>query len=125
MIDVTCAIIEREGKVLIAKRKQGQHLAGKWEFPGGKLEAGETPEECLKRELKEEFGIETLVLEFLAESCFDYKEKSIRLLGYRVQYVSGQFILAAHEAIEWVEPSELSKFDIAEADIPIVQTLVK
>ncbi len=61
MTTVTCAIIEREGKILIARRAADQKLAGKWEFPGGKVEAGESPEECLKRELEEEFGIQVEV----------------------------------------------------------------
>ena len=64
MITVTCAIIERNGKILIARRAEGQKLAGKWEFPGGKVEDGESPGECLKRELEEEFGIQSEVREF-------------------------------------------------------------
>ncbi len=61
MTTVTCAIIEKDGKILIARRASDQNLAGKWEFPGGKVEDGESPEECLKRELEEEFGIQVEV----------------------------------------------------------------
>ncbi len=65
MTTVTCAIIEKEGKILLARRAVGQKLAGKWEFPGGKVEDGESPEECLKRELEEEFGIQVEVGAFI------------------------------------------------------------
>ena len=68
MTTVTCAIIEKEGKILIARRALDQQLAGKWEFPGGKVEDGESPEECLKRELEEEFGIQVEVGEFITPS---------------------------------------------------------
>ena len=68
MTIVTCAIIEKDGKILIARRAEGQKLAGKWEFPGGKVEDGESPEECLKRELEEEFGIPTEVGEFITST---------------------------------------------------------
>ena len=68
MTTVTCTIIENEGKILLARRAADQKLAGKWEFPGGKVEAGESPEECLKRELEEEFGIQVEVGEFITSS---------------------------------------------------------
>jgi 8-oxo-dGTP diphosphatase len=68
MINVTAAIIERDGKILIAKRSSTSSLPNKWEFPGGKVEAGETTEECLARELWEEFNVEVTVGEFFTES---------------------------------------------------------
>ena len=86
MIDVTAAIIQREGLILAARRKQGSHMAGYWEFPGGKIEPGETPEECLQRELKEELSIESKIGPFFEESCYDYGTKQIRLLSYFVDY---------------------------------------
>ena len=78
LISVTAAILVRDGKILIAQRKSSDHLAGKWEFPGGKIEYGETPEDCLKRELHEEFGIDTRIGVFLAESVYHYDRISIR-----------------------------------------------
>ena len=72
-IDVAAGIIQREdGKILLARRKPGSHLAGYWEFPGGKIEEGESPEECLERELLEELGIVTKTGAFVAESVYDY-----------------------------------------------------
>jgi len=123
MIDVTAGIIEREEKYLIAKRKEG-HFKGKWEFPGGTVEEGETPEECLCRELREELGIDSIVGDFFGESVYDYGHKRIRLLGYRVTYSSGDFLLNAHEEIRWVFPSELRGYDFAEADMPFVKKLI-
>jgi len=70
MVKVTAAIIEKDGKVLIARRRKGSHLEGKWEFPGGKIEQKETPEECLKRELNEEFGIEAQIDEFICSNRY-------------------------------------------------------
>jgi len=124
MIDVTSAIIEREGKYLIAQRKKGTHLGGKWEFPGGGIEGDETPEECLRRELKEELGINSIISDFFGESVYDYGHKKIKLVGYRVTYVSGDFLLNAHDEIRWVSSNELKDYDFAEADIPFVEKLI-
>ncbi len=124
MITVTAAIIEKDGRILAAKRKQGLHLAGYWEFPGGKLEDGEQPEECLQRELEEELGIQSTVTEYLGESIFNYKEKSIRLLGYLTTYTGGKITLTVHDEICWLLPSELRFLQWAPADIPLVDKLL-
>jgi 8-oxo-dGTP diphosphatase len=86
-IFVTAAIITVKDKVLSAKRAEGKYLAGHWEFLGGKIEPGETPEQCLKCELKEEFTIDSEVGEFVVESIFDYGDKRIRLLAYKVKHL--------------------------------------
>ncbi len=104
MQKVTAAVIERDGKILIARRKRDDSQAGKWEFPGGKLEAGETPEACLKRELREELGIETEVGAFLCSSRFVYPHMAVELLVYRTSYVSGEIALHEHDRVEWVAP---------------------
>jgi 8-oxo-dGTP diphosphatase len=123
IINVTAAVIENNGKFLIARRKKEKHLGGKWEFPGGKIEPQETPEECLRRELEEEFGIVAKINNFVAESVFDYGDRKIRLLGYYADYISGAFILNAHDEIRWVSADELNKFDFAEADLPLIRKI--
>lgn len=125
MIQVTAAIIRKENKILIARRRAGDKLGGMWEFPGGKIEPGETPEQCLKRELLEEFDIVTEVGEFVASSIYDYGDFTIELLGYEAAYVSGQFRLNDHDEIRWAAPEELLGCGLAPADIPIAKRLIE
>lgn len=122
-IDVTAAVIRKNGKVLIAKRAPGEYFEAFWELPGGKIEKGETPEQCLKRELFEEFGIDVKIGSFIAESRFSYKNKHIRLLAYEVAHLGGDFSLTVHSAISWVTPDKISNYSIAPADIPIFDKL--
>lgn len=119
-IDVAAAIIVKNNKVFAARRKQGKHLAGYWEFPGGKLEKGETPEHCLARELKEELNITTCVGSFVGESVYDYGTKIIRLMAYKVEHLSGDFELIDHDEMRWLAVDELNSVDWAPADIPLV-----
>ncbi len=123
MRQVTAAVIEKDGKILIAQRKSGDALAGKWEFPGGKIEPGETPEVCLRRELAEEFCIDAKIGEFICSSKFEYKHLPIELLAYRVEHLSGEFKLNDHDRIEWVAPADLVKYDFCSADIPVVELI--
>lgn len=89
------------------------------------MEQGETPEECLRRELNEEFGIITSVGEFVCESEYDYGQHHIRLLAYRVEYLTGEFHLDSHDEIRWVSYSEMDGCDFPEADKPIVRKLIE
>lgn len=123
MTTVIAAIIMKDGKVLIAQRAQGQRLAGKWEFPGGKLEEGETPQECLKRELKEELDIDIEVGEYFGESVYHYETGPIRLVFYKACVLGGSCRLNVHSSVKWVAPHELEKYDFAPADVPIVDKL--
>ncbi|HCC48927.1 MAG TPA: 8-oxo-dGTP diphosphatase MutT [Elusimicrobia bacterium] len=123
MKQVTAAVIEKDGKILIAQRRRGDVLAGKWEFPGGKLEQGETPEACLRRELMEEFGVDTKIGAFVCSSRFEYKHLPIELLVYRAEHIAGEFKLNDHDRIEWVAPGDLGKYDFSSADIPVVKLL--
>jgi len=120
-IDVTAAIIVKNGKVFAARRKSGIHLAGFWEFPGGKLESGETPEQCLSRELQEEFSITTRVGAFIGESVFDYGTKVVRLMAYQVEHMAGDFELIDHDQSRWLALDELNSVEWAPADIPLVE----
>ncbi len=120
-INVTAAIITRDGKVLAARRGPGKHLEGYWEFPGGKLEKNETPEGCLERELAEEFRIRSKAGAYIGESVYDYGEKIVRLLGYEVEHLSGDFELVDHDELRWLEVDQLSDVKWAPADIPLVE----
>ena len=124
MIKVTAAIIEKDNKILIARRKEGKKLAGLWEFPGGKVDPGETPEECLRRELFEEFGIDTEINDFICSSEYTYPHGAIELLVYKVTYISGEFHLTDHDEIKWITPQDFSEYDFAPADIPVVNKLM-
>lgn len=119
MKDVTAALIQLDGRVLITRRASFEKHAGKWEFPGGKVESGETPEQCLKRELFEELGIETFVGEFFAESQFEYATGSIRLLAFWVSIGQGEIVLTVHDQFQWVNVDDLLTYDLLPADIPI------
>ncbi len=121
VIDVTAAIIEKNGRVLAARRKSGSHLAGFWEFPGGKLEEGETAKECLQREMAEEFGISVKIGRFVGESVYDYGSKTVRLLAFYVNHVAGRFQLIDHDELRWLSLEELSQIEWAPADIPLVE----
>lgn len=123
MIPVTAAIIEKDGNILAARRGPNQHLAGFWEFPGGKIEEGESHQQCLQRELNEEFSISCVIGDFLAESIYDYGHKIIQLFGYRVHHVTGSFYLKDHDKICWRPIEELSDLQWAPADIPLVEKL--
>ena len=125
MKDVTAAIIKQNDQVLLARRAPGENLAGGWEFPGGKVETGETPEECLKRELFEEFGIETSIVRFIAESIYEYPAGKIRLLAYEAYIVSGEMKLNVHDRVEWVDTSELLNYRLLPADIHIALKLME
>ena len=123
MKQVTAAIILKDNKVLIAQRSPHVKLANKWEFPGGKIELGETPQECLKREIREELDVDIEVLDFFAESMYEYHSGTIKLMAYWCQWISGDFTLNVHSQIAWVNRHELELYDFAPADIPLVDKL--
>lgn len=120
MIQVTAAVIVKDSKILIAQRNEYGKLPLKWEFPGGKVEGNETCEECLQRELWEEFSINAVIGEYICTSKFNYDCYSIELIAFFVKWFDGEIKLANHSQVKWVSPSELDDFDFAPADIPIV-----
>lgn len=123
LIDVAAAVILKDNKVFAARRRKGAHLSGYWEFPGGKLEDGETPEQCLARELKEELNINVRIGPYIGESVFDYGIKIIRLIAYEVEHLSGAIELVDHDEMRWLSFNELSAVKWAPADIPLVEQL--
>ena len=122
-VKVVAAVIGKDGRVLIAKRQQGDKLAGKWEFPGGKIDPGETAEEALKRELHEELDIETEILGFICSSHYDYEHLSVELLAYRVKHISGDITPYVHDEVKWVLPDDLCSYDFPAANEEIVRRL--
>jgi 8-oxo-dGTP diphosphatase len=121
MIDVTCAIIINENKILVTQRSEKMKLPLKWEFPGGKLETGESEIECIVREIKEELNIKIKIIERLSNSIFDYGEFQINLIPFIANYYSGEIKLLEHKAYKWVEKNEMILLDWAEADLPILK----
>ena len=123
IIRVTAAVIVNDGMLLIARRKPTARLPNLWELPGGKVEPNETPEECLIREIKEEFDINITVGEYLGSNIHAYDFGTIELMAYRSNWEDGDLILKDHEEIRWVFTHELDQFDFAPADIPFVKKL--
>jgi 8-oxo-dGTP diphosphatase len=125
MINVICAIILIDNKILVAQRSEDKQLPLKWEFPGGKLEDGENEVDCIKREIKEELNIEIEVVQKLSHSFFDYGTFKINLIPYIVHYLSGEITLTEHKEYKLLNKAELLSLDWAEADLPIVNKLLK
>ena len=125
MLNVTCAIILFEDKVLVTQRGEKMELPLKWEFPGGKLERGESELECIKREIKEEINIEIEVLNQLNNSVYDYGSFQINLIPFIANYVSGEIKLAEHKDYKLLNKSDLKYLDWADADLPLVDEFLK
>ena len=122
MTPVTCAIIEKDGKVLCARRSEHMKHPLKWEFPGGKKEENESFETCLKREIREELGIDIEILEQLPTFQHTYSETvAIELFPYRCKAIFGKIKLAEHDQIKWLFPTDLQTLDWVEADVGIVE----
>ena len=121
MVKVTAAILIENGKILIARRKQTGKLPGLWEFPGGKIEPGESAEQCLKRELKEEFEIHVGIDTFVGTNVHAYDFGIIELAAYIVRRLSGDFKLNDHAQMAWVTAEEIGGFEFAPADRPFVK----
>jgi 8-oxo-dGTP diphosphatase len=122
-IDVAAALIFRDGKLLITLRHATAHLGGLWEFPGGKREAGETFEECLIREIREELGVEISVGELFEEIHHAYPEKSVHLKFFVCKLLSGE--PQAHDcaALKWVTKTKLADFQFPAADAQLLEKL--
>lgn len=117
-------VIERDGKVLITRRKRGAHLAGFWEFPGGKQRAGESAATCLRRELKEELGVEVRVGASLGALCYDYPERRVRLAVHRCRIVNGTPRALGSAALRWVALDRLAQYEFPPANAPLVHQLL-
>jgi mutator protein MutT len=123
VVEVAAGLICHEGRYLIAKRKAGVHLAGFWEFPGGKREPGETLEECLQRELFEELSIRIDTPIPFRIVRHEYSEKTVELHFFRCAIEAGLAAPLDCAEIRWVYPHELREFQFPPADHPIIEAL--
>ena len=123
MKTVIAGLLIKDGLCLIAKRRAGDSLANLWEFPGGKLEAAETHEECLQREMYEELQIRVEVGQFFAESSYEYEFGRFQLFLYWASWQSGVLHPAVHDEIAWVDRETLLNYEFVPADQPIVEKL--
>lgn len=123
MKTVAAAIIRNDSKVLIGRRAPKEMLAGFWEFPGGKVEDGESLQACLQRELLEELNIYTKVSDIIAVSEYQYEQGAIKLVALNTLIIEGEIFPTVHDVVEWAEISALLDYKLAPADIPIAEKL--
>ena len=121
--EVVAALIRREGRILICQRPPRQSHPLKWEFVGGKIEPGETPEQALARECREELNIEVQVGGLFMEVTHDYPDKTVHLRLYEAAIVSGEPQKIEPSDLRWVTPAELGDFPFCEADVVILERL--
>lgn len=123
-IPVVTALIMKGDLVLVGLRPEGKNLAGQWEFPGGKIEAGESPEEALKRELKEELAIDAEIGEIVFAGTHSYGETGILLIFYTVRFWKGEPKPIYHRDLKWVNLKELNALDIPGANRKILPYII-
>ncbi|MGJ1263717.1 (deoxy)nucleoside triphosphate pyrophosphohydrolase [Sphingobacterium spiritivorum] len=121
MLYVTCALIIHQEKILICQRSEKMKLPLKWEFPGGKIEAGESKKDCLIREIKEELHLHIEVNEPLQMVEHHYTDFSLQLFPFVCSVIAGKLTPQEHAQAIWVSKQQLTNYDWAEADIPIVK----
>nr|WP_162249091.1 8-oxo-dGTP diphosphatase MutT [Mesorhizobium sp. Root157] len=127
LLVTACALIDTDGRVLIAQRPEGKQLAGLWEFPGGKVEKGETPEECLVRELREELGIETKIacLAPLTFASHSYDDFHLLMPLYVCRRFTGIPQPKEAQTLKWVKPRQLRDYPMPPADAPLIPFLIE
>ena len=121
-VEVVAAVVEQDGSYLITRRLEGTHLAGLWEFPGGKILPGEKPENALKRELMEELGVGATVGERIETVDWSYPERSVRLLFFRC-VLEGEPKPLEGQAMRWATPAELGTYRFPDADAALIERL--
>lgn len=123
LVEVAAGLVFRKGKLLITQRRPQDHLGGLWEFPGGKRHTDETFEECLRRELIEELGIEVTVGELVEEITHTYPEKTVRLKFFSCRWERNEPQALGCDAFKWVKLSELKNYKFPAADERLLQKL--
>lgn len=124
-IPVVAGFMRKEGKILVGQRPENHSLAGQWEFPGGKIEIGETPEQALARELSEELGIQAEIGDLKLACTHSYSDVGIVILFFEVLYWKGQPKAQHHLMLEWIYPEELKLRNIPEANRKILDKIYK
>lgn len=125
MLEVTCAIIFKDNRVLIAQRSTNMKLPLKWEFPGGKVEPGESKLACLAGEIKEELNLEISVDKGLTNVMHHYPEFSLHLYPFICTYKGGELNAVEHAQVKWEKIANLMAYDWAAADVPVVKKLME
>ena len=123
-IPVVTGLLRKNGMVLLGQRPQGHSLAGQWEFPGGKIEIGESPQKALERELREELEIEAEIGELKFANTHHYGEKGVILLFYDVPFWKGEPKATHHSLLQWVRPDQIPELEIPEANRRILTTIL-
>jgi 8-oxo-dGTP diphosphatase len=129
-LDVVAAVIRDGERILIAKRKEGTFMAGRWEFPGGKVEKGEKPQQALIREIKEELCVDIRIdkLLYVKQHIYDLsddRKRRVKLMFYEAQIKKGEIKCVGCSEYRWVLPKELSSFDFVDGDVEFVQKLAE
>jgi len=123
-IQVTGALIKKNDKYLIGRRGPNEKSPGLWEFPGGKIEKGETPIECIKRELKEELNINAEIGDLVTKYNYDYPNVSYLLYFFKVKSYIGEFKIIVHDKLEWVSLNDFHKYDFLQGDTPLINQML-
>jgi 8-oxo-dGTP diphosphatase len=125
IILVTAALVRRNNQILIAQRPVTGRFANKWELPGGKIDPGETPQQCLQRELREELGLETNIGDLYSDTLYSHESGQIRQFTFWVELTDTPDNIQTyeHQAIAWVTPKEMSQYEFAGADLAVVEQL--
>ena len=121
---VVCAVIYNKNRIFCCQRGPNKSLALKWEFPGGKVDQGETNEEALKREIEEELGCTIEVINFLTNPIHEYDDFILNMYAYKCKLIDSKPVLTEHVDYRWITPKEMKQLDFAEGDIPVVDYLV-
>lgn len=125
VIDVAAAIIWKDRHVFVARRGPNQKMAAFWEFPGGKIESGESPQQCIVRELAEELSMSAVAGDVLLHSLHEYPDFTVNLVAVEVVLVDDEFELMVHDQSDWVSVEGLLDLHLAPADIPIAKALIQ
>ena len=123
-IKVTGAIIQNDNNFLIGRRGKDEKSAGMWEFPGGKLEEGESPKECIKRELKEELNIDAEIGELFSSYTYNYNHVSYELFFFKVNSFFGEPVKSVHDKLKWEKLKNFYKYDFLPGDGPLIDKLI-